>query len=114
MEESKEDKRNAPDLERYHKSLALEIQFVRNRVRDLCNNNYESGAAREAILRSVLRRHIPTHLRIGTGFIATHESCSTQIDVLICDGAMPCLFRDETYMIVGPEPVRALIEVKTR
>jgi hypothetical protein len=62
----------------------------------------------------MLRRHLPPSLVVGRGFVVTKAEASEQIDVLIVDGTRPCLYRDGDLMIVTPDVVRAIIEVKTR
>ena len=69
---------------------------------------------KEAVLRSVIRRHLPSSMAMGTGFVVAHDDVSTQIDILIIDGRSPVLFREGDLMIVTPDAVRAAIEVKTR
>ncbi len=97
----------------YHRSLQTELTAIKDRVRNLINHWPTDGAFKESALRSVLRRHLPESLFIGTGFIVTEQECSRQIDVLIVDKECPRLFWDGDLVIVTPEAVRAVIEVKT-
>jgi hypothetical protein len=50
---------------------------------------------------------------VGRGFIVTPQQSSTQIDILIADAGKPTLFKDGDLLIVTPDAVRAVIEVKT-
>ena len=102
-----------PDFLAYHRSLAAELNAVKDRVRYLIRHWPTDGSFKESILRSVLKRHLPESVFIGTGFIATATDCSKQIDVLIVDKDHPRLFWDGELIIVTPEAVRAVIEVKT-
>lgn len=61
----------------------------------------------------MLRRILPPSLLIGRGFVVNREAASTQVDILITDADRPTLFRDGDLLIVTPEAVRAVIEVKT-
>ena len=107
------DKKQGIDFLAYHKSLATEMNAVKDRVRHLLRHWPTDGMFKESVLRSVLRRHLPESLFIGTGFIVTASECSKQIDVLITDKARPRLFWDGDLVIVTPDAVRAVIEVKT-
>ena len=98
------------------KSLAAEITAVKDRVQNLIGGNHwpTVGSWKETVLRSILRRHLPPSLQIGSGFVISEEGQSSQIDVLIYDDSGPILFRDGDLVIVTPDVVRAAIEVKTR
>jgi hypothetical protein len=100
----------------HFKSLAAEITAVKDRVQNLIGKAHwpTVGAWKETVLRSILRRHLPPSLQIGSGFVMSEEGQSNQIDVLIYDDSGPVLFRDGDLVIVTPDVVRAAIEVKTR
>ena len=102
------------DFVAYHQSLAAELNAVKDRVRHLIRHWPTDGSFKESILRSILRRHLPESLFIGSGFIVTATDCSKQIDLLIVDKDHPRLFWDGDVIIVTPEAVKAVIEVKTR
>jgi hypothetical protein len=102
-----------PDYLSYHKSLTDELHAMKNRIRDLTTHWPTDGEYKEAALRAVLRRHLPSSLIIGRGFIVTAGDSSTQLDLLIVDGSKPTLFRDGDLLLVTPDCVRAVIEVKT-
>ncbi len=109
-----EDKTFRADFLGYHRSLADELEAVKDRVKYLTSHRATKGSFKEAALRSVLRRHLPEKLRIGTGFIVNRGSeCSTQIDLLLVDSDHPTLFKDGDLLIVTPSAVRGVIEVKT-
>jgi hypothetical protein len=101
------------DFLAYHRSLAAELNAVKDRVRHLIRHWPTDGSFKESVLRSVLRRHLPESLFIGTGFVVTAADCSRQIDLLIVDKDRPRLFWDGDLIIVTPDAVRAAIEVKT-
>lgn len=102
-----------PDFEAYHRSVTAEIRSLKDRVRDLIQHWPTDGALKEAVLRSVLRRHLPEMYLVGRGFVVTESRASTEIDLLIVDRSAPTLFKDGDLLIVTPQAVRAIIEVKT-
>jgi len=104
-----------PDFRAFHQSIAAELNAAKDRVRQLIRDRHwlTDGEHKEAVLRSVISRHLPSSQVMGTGFIVAPETVSTQIDILIVDGDFPVLFREGDLMIVTPEGVRAIIEVKT-
>ena len=102
-----------PNFVEYHESLTDELHALKNRIRNLTEHWGTDGEYKEAALRAVLQRHLATTLIVGRGFIVTEHGSSTQIDILIVDGNTPTLFRDGDLMLVTPDCVRAVIEVKT-
>lgn len=105
-----------PNYLEYHKSLTDELHALKNRIRNLVENSPHwptDGEHKEAALRTVLRRHLPSSLVVGRGFIVNSTTSSTQIDLLIVDGNKPTLFREADLLFVTPDCVRAIIEVKT-
>ena len=97
----------------YHKSFTEELHAVRDRIKQLVGNRLTSGEHKESALRMMLRRHLPPSLVVGRGFVVTDGEPSQQIDVLIVDGNRPCLYKDGDLMIVTPDAVRGIVEVKT-
>lgn len=102
-----------PDYASFHKSLTEELYSVKDRIRNLVSHWPTDGEHKEVALRSVLCRHLPTSVIVGRGFIVTKNKSSTQIDILVVDAAKPTLFREGDLLIVTPDAVRAVIEVKT-
>lgn len=104
------------DTKAHFQSLAAEITALKDRVQNLIAQKHwpTVGAWKETVLRSVIRRHLPASLHIGSGFVISESGLSTQIDILIYDDSGPILFRDGDLVIVTPDVVRAAIEVKTR
>ena len=102
-----------PDFEAFHKSITEELYSVKNRIRNLVKHWPSDGEYKETALRSVLRRHLPDSVTIGRGFIVTSEQSSTQIDILIVDSRKPTLFKEGDLLIVTPDAVLGVIEVKT-
>lgn len=105
--------RSGPDYLAFHKSVSEELYSVKDRIRNLVAHWPTDGEAKEVALRSVLRRHLPQSVIVGRGFIVTAEASSTQVDVLVVDASRPTLFKDGDLLIVTPDAVRGVIEVKT-
>ena len=104
------------DVVSYFRSLTAELSAVKDRVRDMIGNAHwpSDGGWKESVLRSVLRRYLPSTIHVGSGFIVSENGPSTQIDVLISDHTGPVLFRDGDFVILTPAVVLGAIEVKTR
>jgi hypothetical protein len=103
----------APDYASFHRSVSEELYSMKDRIRNLVQHWPTDGEHKEVALRSVLRRHLPESVIVGRGFIVTPQQSSTQIDVLIVDASKPTLFKDGDLLIVTPDAVRGVIEVKT-
>lgn len=103
------------DMVQYHKSLSEELNALKNRIRSLMDTPHwlTDGEWKESVLRSVLRRHLPSTVEVGRGFIFTPEKCSKQIDILIYDRSQPIIFRDGDLVFVTPDAVLGIIEVKS-
>ncbi len=103
-----------PDYNSYHLSVTEELYSLKDRIRNLVSHWATDGESKEVALRSVLRRHLPESVIVGRGFIVGPSSSSTQIDVLIVDASKPTLFKDGDLLIVTPDAVVGVIEVKTK
>lgn len=102
-----------PDFISFHKSLSAELQSVKDRIRNLVSHWLSDGEHKEIVLQTVLRRHVGQSFVVGKGFIVDQNTASGQIDLMVVDGSSPTLFRDGDFLIVTPDAVRAVIEVKT-
>jgi hypothetical protein len=105
----------------YHKSIASEINSLQNRVRYLIGDAHwgEDGRYKEAVLRSVIRRFLPSNISLGTGFVIDKQeddkiAISKQIDIIVYDNTYPVLFSESDFVITTPANVRGIIEVKTK
>ncbi|WP_201210366.1 DUF6602 domain-containing protein [Rhodocyclus purpureus] len=103
-----------PDFGSFHRSVTEELYSLKDRIRNLVSHWLTDGESKEVALRSVLRRHLPTSVTIGRGFIVTPTESSTQVDILIVDSNKPTLFREGDLLIVTPDAVIGVIEVKTK
>lgn len=92
-------------------TLADELTSYSERVRHLIRHTSSVGTYRENLLQSLLRKHLPERYHVATGFI---YGCDRQIDVVIYDRIdYAPIFREGDLVVVPPESVRAIIEVKT-
>ncbi len=105
-------------IENFHKSTVTELLAVKDRVRNLINHWPEEGRHHEAVLKNVIKRFLPNQFEIGTGFVVKsttdreiHES-SKQIDLIIYNIAHPVFFKEGDFVILTPDAVYAIIEVK--
>jgi hypothetical protein len=104
------------DFVQYHKSIDDEFKATQNRVRNLIADCHwlTDGEYKEVILRKVLRSCLPEFLHIGRGFVCYEQHSSTQLDVLITNKDRPTLFQEGNLVIVTPDCVEAIVEVKTK
>lgn len=95
--------------------LAAQAQRVRNLIGD--SHWLSDGNHKEAILRSFLRRYLPTSLTVATGFAINPEHpnrITKQQDILICDlRAQAPFLVEEGFFIVPSASVAATLEVKS-
>lgn len=104
------------DVEQYFRSLSAELNALKNRVRYLIGTRHlpTDGEWKESILRTILRRHLPSTVEVGRGFVVKPNSPSKQIDVLIYDTSKPLLYQDGDLVMITPDSVKGIIEVKTK
>lgn len=97
------------------RSLSLEIDALKNRVRNFITDTHwqTDGEWKESVLRSMIKRHMPSDVEVGRGFVVKQYNCSNQIDVLIYDSTKPLLYRDGDLVFVTPDAVKGIIEVKS-
>ena len=104
-----------PDFIAYHRSLADELKANKNQIRNLIGDAHwpSDGGHKEAILRRVLQNKLPNNFLVANGFFSDAIVPSSQIDILITDANKPTLFRNGDFVVVTPDCVKAIIEVKT-
>lgn len=106
-----------PDLVGYHRSIGQQLANLQNQVRDLIGDHHwlSDGEHKEAILRKTIRDHISEEFHVGTGFAISDVGCSSkQVDILISEKKVPCLFQEGDFRIVSMNSVRSFVEVKTK
>ena len=104
------------NVKNHFKNLTTELESLKDRVRHYINDKHwlSDGEWKESVIRTVLRRHLPASIGIGSGFIVFEGKPSTQIDILLYDNSKPVLFQDGNLVILTPDAVRGVIEVKTK
>lgn len=104
-----------PNSLEYQKSIALEFNANKNRIRHLIGSAHwgEDGRHKEVILMNFLKRFLPNNVAVGTGFIKEGDSISTQIDIIIYNPSVPLYFKENDFIIVQPGSVLGVIEVKS-
>jgi hypothetical protein len=97
-------------------SLTKEFDALKNRVRNIIAGSHwlTEGEWKESVLRTILRRYVPSTIGVGRGFVVRSYRNSKQIDVLLYDTAAPTLHRDGDLVMITPDAVRGIVEVKTR
>ena len=105
----------------YQISISRELDVIKNRVRNLIGdaNWGEDGRYKEEKLKAVLKSRLPNNLSVGTGFVLNQLShnqsiVSKQIDILIYDNTQPPIHREDDFVIVTQNCVKAIIEVKSK
>ncbi len=104
----------------FQKSITKELDIVKNRVRSLLGSKHwgEEGRYKEAILKTVINRFLPSNLSIGTGFIvsevALDSTISNQLDLIVYDNTIPVLFKEGDFIITTEKNVKGIIEVKSK
>lgn len=112
-------------------SFASRIDLLAQVIQDA---HYPSlGSYKERLLSETIRNYLPRSVEVGTGFVlfphedasppggkANHDplnrsafTVSRQCDILVFDSATyPPVFRDGDFVVLRPESVKAVIEVK--
>jgi hypothetical protein len=112
-------------------SLSSRVGLLERLLRDA---HYPSlGQYKERILADAIKDYLPRTIEVGTGFVMfphadeappggpeMHDplnqsaySISRQCDILVYDiSRFPPIFRDRDFVVIRPEAVRAVIEVK--
>lgn len=104
---------------KYLISLTDEILSSADRIRDLIGSKHwlTDGHHKEAILLSVLERHLPAGTKPTRGFVVTafeSDHCSTEQDILILNTLTEApLFDQGNVAIAFPHQVFGAISVKT-
>ncbi|GAB1798229.1 DUF6602 domain-containing protein [Priestia megaterium] len=100
----------------YHKSITDEFKAIQNRVRYFINGSHwgEDGRFKEILLMNHLKKVLPSNVSVGTGFVRNKEEITTQIDIIIYDSSIPAYFSEGDFVIVHPESVIGIIEVKSK
>jgi hypothetical protein len=80
------------------------------------DQNLWSGIYKEGLIKDILKKVLPEGIGIDSGFIYGFDEIpnSKQLDVIIWDSLKhSAIFKTEDFVILSPESVIAIIEVKT-
>ncbi|QLK09339.1 hypothetical protein BMG_6111 (plasmid) [Priestia megaterium] len=110
------DIRRNPDYLSYHQSINAELKATKDRVRYFIGDSHwgEDGRFKEILLINHLKKVLPSNVSVGTGFVRNGEKITSQIDLIIYDNSIPTLFLEGDFVIVLPESVYGIIEVKSK
>ncbi|TYP93530.1 hypothetical protein LX73_1236 [Fodinibius salinus] len=109
----------------YFESITLELESLKSRVNNFIEGQHHQsdGEWKESVLRAILKRYLPDNIGVGRGFFVSNNEepkdddsqyvSSSQIDILIYDASKPVLFQDGDFVIVTPDLVKGIIEVKS-
>ena len=122
MEELNYGENDEQILKKFREICSSHIQMfknTKNHIKSLLGSSYpyQSGIFRESLLRNFLEGILPQSLSIDTGFIYGFDEYenSKQIDILIWDShKYSPIYRTKEFVIVPPESVVAVIEVKSK
>lgn len=105
-----------PNYLEYQKSISKELLSIKDRLRNFIDDHHwpEDGRYKEIILTDILRKHLPKSVSVGTGFVMGEQGLSTQVDIIIYRDDFPVMSRQSDFVIVVPEAVLGIIEVKSR
>lgn len=105
------------DFWQFLSSWSQELNSKMNRVRQLIGDAHwgEEGKYKEALVRAVLKQVLPDRYCVSTGFVYWwNEGPSRQMDIIVWDSqkSVP-LLQEGDFVVVTPEAVSAVVEVKT-
>lgn len=101
---------------KFQESITKELEVTKDRVENLIGGVHwgEVGRHKEEILKSTIRKFLPSNVSVGTGFVKTEFDISKQIDIIVYDNTKPLLFSEGDFIITTPSNVLGLIEVKSK
>ena len=105
-----------PNIMLYQASIAAEFEAQKDRVRYFIGGAHwgEDGRFKEILLSDFLKNVLPDNVAVGTGFVRNaNKELTHQIDVIIYKKDHPCLFQKGDFVILMPESVLGIIEVKS-
>lgn len=100
----------------YQQSISAEFKAIQNRVRYFINDAHwgEDGRYKEIILQDFLKSIMPSNVGVGTGFVKNKDGdLTSQIDIIIYKNDYPRLFQQGDFVVLLPESVLGIIEVKS-
>jgi hypothetical protein len=96
-------------------SYSSEFQAQLRRINAFVKHPTSIGTSHEGILRRFLQKYIPKQLAVGEGFIVDQQNHpSNQCDIIIWSHLdYAPYYREDDFVILPAEAVKAVIEVKT-
>jgi hypothetical protein len=104
------------DILAHYRSITAELEALKNRVRNFIGSSHwlTDGEWKEGVLRATVGRQLPDSIQIGHGFVLTNQGLTTQCDILLYRSDRPVLFREADLVILTPDALLAIVEVKTK
>lgn len=95
--------------------LAEELIAKSDRILEYTKNKDATGLHRERVVEAFIKRLAPDAFGFGSGFISMTSESSSQVDVLVYDKLnFAPLFDEGGFIVVSPEAVIEIIEVKSK
>jgi len=106
---------NENPFEKYFESINAEFILMNQQLAKLITHPVAIGTENESLLRTFIKNYIPKHYSVGHGFIFKGvDNISRQCDIIIYDSSFfPPLFKRDDFVVLVPESVMTVIEVKT-
>lgn len=101
--------------EDYYISFRDELLAKSKRLLSLTRNSKVEGDYHEVIMREFIRKHISRKYKVGHGLIYDErdEKVSRECDVIVYEGSHAPLFEYQDLIIVNPDKVKFVMEVKS-
>ncbi|MGB7604124.1 MAG: DUF6602 domain-containing protein [Lutisporaceae bacterium] len=106
-----------PSILQYQQSIASEFMALKDRVRFFIEDAHwgEDGRYKELILSDYIKGIVPNGVAVGTGFVRNAEGeLTSQLDIVIYKENYPTLFQKGDFVVLMPESVIGIIEVKSK
>ena len=102
-------------LEEFYGLLEQQLSAQTRALKTLVSHRSSIGWVNEQAFGGMLRNHLPKQCSLGSGFVLSPDGTKTsQGDVLIFDeAAHPVLFREGGLVVICPEALLGVIEIKT-
>src|SRR5688572_18331257 len=100
----------------YFNLIATEFAAQSRQIKQFVKSHGPSiGTVHEILIRSFLKKYLPRWVSAGHGFVISPEgTLSKQCDILIYNSTYYSpLYQIEDFLVLPPESVIAVIEVKT-
>lgn len=104
------------NIEKYQNSIAAEFAAQKDRVRCFIDDAHwgEDGRYKEILLSDFLKTIVPHNVAVGTGFVKNAVGqLTSQIDILVYNTNYPTLFKKGDFVVLMPDSVLGIIEVKS-